>query len=245
MNYLGMPNWGCRHMTLKAALLGTALSLAAFSAANATVVPLDELQITIGNVSIDKIFTTETASNESWSGIIKVAKSSLPNGFNFTSGTVFLTEPTGSTSEKDGSIIKSLDGINVSRANLSDVLTITKISTYEDDSFSTDYLSNYVYFKINFVSDGASEDAREEFPLVLKNYLVLAETGSLQDVSSVFGSGLTVQVLSDVDPGTGNGGSSTGAPELSTWMMLLLGFAGIGSLAYRRARKNATAMVAA
>jgi len=231
-------------MTLKTALLGTALSLAAFSAANATIVPLDELQITIGNVSIDKIFTTETASAESWSGVIKVAKTSLPEGFNFTSGTVFLTEPTVSTTEKGGSIISSLDEINVSRAKLSDALTITKFTADDEESnhLSTNEISNYVYFKVNFVSDGASEDAREEFPIVFRNYLVLAETGSLQDVSSLYGSGLTVQVLSDGDPGSSSGGSSVGAPELSTWMMMLLGFAGIGFLAYRRAKKSSAAL---
>jgi hypothetical protein len=223
-------------MTLKAALLGTALSLAAFSAANATVVPLDELQITIGNVTIDKIFATEKAGDESWSKIITVAKDKLPKGFDFTAGTVFLTEPASETSEPDGSIIKKLDGKDVTSKNLSDALTITKLNLGD----LTEDLK-YDYFVVSFVSDGASKDALEDFPIVWKNTLTLAETGSLQDVSGVFGSGLTVQVLSDVDSGTGTGGSGTGAPELSTWMMMLLGFAGMGSLAYRRARKNAAA----
>jgi len=229
-----MLNWGRRHMTLKTALLGTALSLAAFSAANATIVPLDELQITIGNVSIDKIFTSENAASESWSRIIVVAKDKLPEGFSFTSGTVFLTEPTGSTSEANGSIINKLDGKDVSSLNLSDALTITKLNLGD---FTED--SKYVFFRVSFVSDGASRDALEDFPVVWRNTLTTPELGTLQDVSSVFGSGLTVQVLSDLDPKTLN--SST-APELSTWMMMLLGFGGIGVLAYRRTKKSSAAL---
>jgi MYXO-CTERM domain-containing protein len=34
---------------------------------------------------------------------------------------------------------------------------------------------------------------------------------------------------------------SAAAPELSTWAMMLLGFAGIGFLAWRRSRKAAVA----
>jgi hypothetical protein len=34
-------------------------------------------------------------------------------------------------------------------------------------------------------------------------------------------------------------------PEPSTWAMMILGFAGIGFMAYRRSRKNAIALTAA
>jgi hypothetical protein len=34
-------------------------------------------------------------------------------------------------------------------------------------------------------------------------------------------------------------------PELSPWAMMILGFAGVGFMAYRRSRKNKTALTAA
>jgi PEP-CTERM motif len=39
--------------------------------------------------------------------------------------------------------------------------------------------------------------------------------------------------------------SDLDVPEPSTWAMMILGFAGIGFMAYRRSRKNAMALTAA
>jgi len=45
--------------------------------------------------------------------------------------------------------------------------------------------------------------------------------------------------------GIGDGGAGTGGvPELSTWAMMLIGFAGVGFIAYRRTKKHSTASVA-
>jgi hypothetical protein len=44
--------------------------------------------------------------------------------------------------------------------------------------------------------------------------------------------------------GTDTGDAVSAVPEISTWMMMLLGFAGIGLAAYRRAKKPMTAIAA-
>jgi hypothetical protein len=38
---------------------------------------------------------------------------------------------------------------------------------------------------------------------------------------------------------------ASGVPEPSTWAMMLIGFAGIGLMTYRRTKKNTTALAAA
>ena len=62
--------------------------------------------------------------------------------------------------------------------------------------------------------------------------------------SGTFVAGSTITTLSfDTKVGGNNGGilldavSVSAVPELSTWVMMLMGFAGIGMMAYRRARK--------
>jgi len=44
---------------------------------------------------------------------------------------------------------------------------------------------------------------------------------------------------------TGSGNDPAAAPELSTWVMMLLGFAGVGLVAYRRTKKNSAAIATA
>jgi hypothetical protein len=217
-------------MKLKVALLTTALSVAAFNVANAKLIEigpaLDTVTITIDGHVYSKTFTEEKPSQESLFRSIEFDfdKHKVPDSFkdffkNFKSGTVFLTEP-GNQAESDGVIKKlKLDGEPI--PNLSDALTIQKSS--DDSEFK---------FKVSFISDGASRDAIEDFPIVKKDFAFFLETGALQDVSSVFGKipGGTVLIQSDDPP-------ISGVPELSTWAMMLIGFGGIGFVAYRRTRK--------
>jgi hypothetical protein len=53
--------------------------------------------------------------------------------------------------------------------------------------------------------------------------------------------GTTVFDRKDVDPLTATITMSSAVPEPSTWAMMVLGFAGLGFLAYRRRRSDALA----
>lgn len=219
-------------MKLKVALLTTALSVAAFNVANAKLIEigpaLDTVSITIGDHTYTKTFTEEKRKDESLFRTIEFDfdRRKVPDTFkdffkSFKSGTVFLTEPA-NQAESDG-ILKGLKLGKKPILNLSDAFTIQKSS--DGDEFE---------FKISFVSDGASKDAIEDFPIVKKNFAFFEETGALQDISRVFGEKIpsgTVFIQSDDPPLT------SGVPELSTWAMMLIGFAGIGLFASRRNRK--------
>jgi choice-of-anchor C domain-containing protein len=76
--------------------------------------------------------------------------------------------------------------------------------------------------------------------------------------SFTFTAGQTTETLKFVSTDCGSGGlptcsygpaldnvSVSAVPELSTWVMMLLGFAGIGLVAYRRSRQNAVNIAAA
>jgi hypothetical protein len=70
---------------------------------------------------------------------------------------------------------------------------------------------------------------------------VLPETGGWQRVDQYFlpvigGGDGPLYVASEVE---------LGVPELSTWAMMLIGFAGVGFIAYRRTKKHSAALAAA
>jgi len=216
-------------MKLHVALLGTALCVAAFTSAQATVVPLlDSVTINIGDQSYTASSTTESKE------FLIIKTGTLPTNFSFTPGVVYLTEPGTST--------------------VSDVLVITKvpISTEEDSGFE-DSISTNSGFKLvaAFVSDGEKgltglEDFSGEECKICKNSLTLPETGSPQDVSAVFGLAAgSIFIQSDVESGIGTGNANGGVPELSTWAMMLFGFAAVGFVAYRRTKKRSVACAAA
>jgi len=59
-----------------------------------------------------------------------------------------------------------------------------------------------------------------------------------QDFNANWGSGALYMDNVEINDPVRSGSSSTAAPELSTWAMMLLGFGGVGFVAYRRTKKR-------
>jgi hypothetical protein len=63
--------------------------------------------------------------------------------------------------------------------------------------------------------------------------------GAAQELVQVFIDGSPVHLLDQPFNGFGSWAPAAAVPELSTWAMMLLGFAGLGLMAYRRKSKSA------
>ena len=226
---------GCSRMKLGVAVLGAGLSVAAVNVANATVLALDSITINVNGNTYSQSSTSESVEK------LFITTDALPADFKFKPGVVFLTEPGASTTSIDRD---DNDGLP---KNLSDILIITKLPIFTFKGFdSEDLFFINPSFKLvaAFLSDG--EKGFGDFPFgddckFCKNFATFTETGGPQDVSAVFGLAEgSIIIQSDVETGTGSGGATTnGVPELSTWAMMLLGFAAVGFLAYRRRNKRA------
>jgi hypothetical protein len=130
--------------------------------------------------------------NDSTAPEFFIGMTTLPLGFSFQEGTVFLTEPT--------------------TGAVSDVLTLVKTTNGGMD--------------ILLFSDPATIPPAD----ILPHQLSITETGSVQDVSSFFGPGITVQVSSDLN-----------VPEPAVWAMMLVGIGMAGGVMRTRNRLASSA----
>ena len=187
----------------RAAFIATvALVGAGFALGGAHAAVKDSLKITVGGTSVVD-FSAATEDVQFFSALQVGA---FPDGFK--PGTLYLTEP---AAEGAGSELTSLGGTDISRLHVSDALSI-------NGALGTGK------FNVFFISDGASADHRNDFP-IFATVTMMPEGGGPMDVSSVFGFPKgSIIVQSDI-------------PEPATWAMMLVGFGGLGAV-LRRRRSN-------
>ena len=141
--------------------------------------------------------------------------------------------PLGDTFNFDFSVDPTVGGTPVSLTGVTQTLTVTNELTGATFSINPTLLGNYTLStapgayqnseKISFGFLGLGYN-----PNVNDTYVVTLDVGSLVDQIDVqVGSGFTAAV-----------------PEPSTWAMLILGFAGIGAMTYRRRKQPAALRVA-
>jgi PEP-CTERM motif len=112
-----------------------------------------------------------------------------------------------------------------------------------------DYGSAYNFYTYNFVTNQMTDPSRtipvsitEPFTYKANNSNGGSGQGNFQIVSYQNGYGYLINTYAYLVPTTVSmslADVAAGVPEPSTWAMMLIGFAGLGFMTYRRTKKNA------
>lgn len=225
---------------MKIRVLATSLALVAFSAtANAGITDnanlVDGVYFGTGNGALPQEFTVNTEG-----GVEVALRAHLTPNLGTAGGAPAQLVPTGNTYfvplgdtfNFDYSVDPSVSGSQASLANVIASLTITNLLT--NASFTFDPSSSLLGNATSPSVPGGYQNSEK----VSFSFLGLGYNPNLNDTYSV---DLTLTnvpgvgtISDDIDVQIGSG-----VPEPTTWAMMLLGFAGIGFIAYRRKSKPA------
>jgi hypothetical protein len=132
-------------------------------------------------------------------------------------------------------------------------VALTPVTTFKNDGFGDGFTNA---FGCNFGANGGNcTDTAFSFIVSKTGGLTLADITGLTTTGGYYFAADISQTIVGSDAVTGvvaaDGftgvkiGDTGGVPESSTWAMMLIGFAGIGFVAYRRAKKSTVALAAA
>jgi PEP-CTERM motif len=225
---------------MKSKILATSVALVAFAAtANAGITDnanlVDGVYFGTGNGALPQEFTVNTEN-----GVEVALRAHLTPNLGTAGGAPTQLVPTGNTYfvplgdtfNFDYSVDPSVSGSQVSLANVIASLTITNLLT--NASFTFDPSSLVLGNATSLSAPGGYQNSEK----VSFGFLGLGYNPNLNDTYSVTisledvpGAGtITDQMFVDI---------GSGVPEPATWAMMLLGFAGIGFMTYRRNAKPA------